>query len=249
MEDSKTIKFIVTASLTQDSERNIKLSEPLTYVSENIQVTISNHEEDSVKLLVTLEVETTDKDRAHFIAESELLRIANLLSWEKSVPIKGFRVGAMHYSTKPGNMNAVGFMETLTVSAKMSLNVTLGEQGIRMLEDKFSNAPTVPEEIQLMWREAVSESSKSMQFLLYYRILEYINGNKRKGADTYIKKVDPTVALEKGLKNEDVSVYTYLRDNIHAKNPSFPYKDIERYLPKLSSLVRTAIENTYSGNI
>jgi len=245
MVDNPTIKFIVSASLSQDPERNIKLGEPLVYQLENIKTTIINDEEKPTKLSLTLEIDTTDVERAKFIAESEVLRIANLLSWEKSVPIKNPKVGAMHYSTKPGNMDAVAFVDTLYINAKLSLNVTLNKQGIEILSEKLSNSSQIPEEIQLMWREAVSEESKSLQFLLYFRILEHINEGKRSKADGYIRQTDLSVPLEKGQYGEDISIYTYLRDNIHAKNPSFPYKDIERYLPKLSGVVRKAIEDTY----
>lgn len=245
MVDKPILKFIVSASLSQDPERNIKLGEPLVYQLENIKTTIINNEEEPTKLSLTLEIDTTDIERAKFIAESEVLRIANLLSWEKSVPIKNPKVGAMHYSTKPGNMNAVAFADTLYINAKLSLNVTLNKQGIEILSEKLSNSSQIPEEIQLMWREAISEESKSLQFLLYFRILEHINEGKRSKADGYIRQTDPSVPLEKGQYGEDISIYTYLRDNIHAKNPSFPYKDIERYLPKLSGAVRKAIEDTY----
>lgn len=243
MEGNEIIKFIVSASLTQDSERSIKLGEPLIYQVENIKTTIINNEEDGTKLSLTLEIDTTDKERAKFIAENEVIRIANLLSWERSVPIRNPRVGAMHYSTKPGNMNAVAFVETLHINARLSMNVILNKQGVQILSQKLSSDSQIPEELQLMWREAISEESKSLQFLLYFRILEHINGNKRSSADSYIKQVEPSVSLEKGLHGEDISIYTYLRDNIHAKNPSFPYKDIERYLPKLSGIVRKAIED------
>lgn len=244
MEGNEIIKFIVSASLDQDSERSIKLGEPLIYQVENIKTTIVNNEEDVTKLSLTLEIDTTDIERAKFIAENEVIRIANLLSWERSVPIRSPRVGAMHYSTKPGNMNAVAFVETLHINARLSMNVILNKQGVQILSEKLSSDSQIPEELQLMWREAISEESKSLQFLLYFRILEHINGNKRSGADSYIKHVEPTVPLEKGLHGEDISIYTYLRDNIHAKNPSFPYKDIERYLPKLSGIVRKAIEDS-----
>jgi hypothetical protein len=248
MEDKAIIKFIVSAALSQDPERSIKLSEPLVYQIENIKTTIINNPEDDSKLSLTLEIDTTDTERAKFIAENEVLRVANLLSWEKSIPLTNPRVGAMHYSTKPGNMNAIGFVETLHMSVRMSMNVTLNTQGIQMLSKKLADCSGVPDEVQLMWREAISESSKSLQFLLYFRILEYIQG-KRSKADVYIKEVEPTVRLEKGQYGEDISIYTYLRDNIHAKNPSFPYKDIERYLPKLSGIVRNAIESTYPSNL
>src|SRR5690606_17407937 len=186
MEGNEIIKFIVSASLDQDSERSIKLGEPLIYQVENIKTTIVNNEEDVTKLSLTLEIDTTDIERAKFIAENEVIRIANLLSWERSVPIRSPRVGAMHYSTKPGNMNAVAFVETLHINARLSMNVILNKQGVQILSEKLSSDSQIPEELQLMWREAISEESKSLQFLLYFRILEHINGNKRSGADSYI---------------------------------------------------------------
>lgn len=245
MEDNEIIKFIVSAALNQDPERSIKFGEPLVYQVENIKTTIINNKEDASKLSLTLEIDTTDVERAKFIADNEILRIANLLSWERSVPIINPRVGAIHYSTEPGNVNAVGFAATLYANVSISTNVILNKQSIQTLSDKLSANSTIPDDIQLMWREAISEQSKSLQFLLYFRILEHIHDGKRAKADSYIRQIEPTVLLEKGQFGEDISVYTYLRDNIHAKNPSFPYKDIERYLPKLSGIVRKAIEDMY----
>src|SRR5690606_6562707 len=116
--------------------RSIKFSEPLVYQSENIKTTITNNEEDATKLGLTLEIDTSDKERAKFIAENEVIRIANLLSWERSVPIKNPQIGAMHYSTKSGNTNTVVFIETLHVNATLSMNIILDKQGVQMLSEK-----------------------------------------------------------------------------------------------------------------
>lgn len=51
MEDKEIIKFIVSAAVSQDPERSIKLSEPLVYQVENIKTTIINNTEDDTNYL------------------------------------------------------------------------------------------------------------------------------------------------------------------------------------------------------
>ncbi len=100
------------------------------------------------------------------------------------------------------------------------------------------------QDVLMMWREAISADSIAIQFLLYYRILEHLNGSRKK-ADTYIISKDPNIELRKGQFGEDITLYTYLRDNIHAKTPKFPFMEIEKSLSPLSLLVSNAIKESF----
>jgi len=249
MEGNQISTFKLTASLKQSIDRKIKFNEPLSYEVDNIKATITNHKDDESKLSIALDIDTTDTERARFIAEGELLRIANILSWEKSIPITNPRILSIENSHTEGNTNIVVMTATYTIDTYVSLQVSLNSESVRLLSEKFNDGNQVPEDIQLMWREAISEPSKSLQFLLYFRILEKVKDND-KSVDAYIRFLQPDIELRKdGHGKKEVSLYKFLRDNIHAKNPSFPYQEIENCLTRLSDLVRNAVEAKYSSNL
>lgn len=234
--------FTISAVIKLDPDRGIVLSKPLEYSpSGEISVSTSNNKEDHNQLDVSFSIKTETSDQAQFVANNELLKLVNILSWERSLPIKKFRVTSVQYSTKKDNQNMIVLVDTIRLSDHVSLSVSLNKQGIKILTDKLSTYDELKEDVIMMWREAISEESKTLQFLLLFRILEYLNGG-REGADVYIRKKQPDVKLKKDRRGE-VSIYTYLRDNVHAKNPEFPFKEFKNLLPSLSSLVRGAVQN------
>lgn len=74
----------------------------------------------------------------------------------------------------------------------------------------------------LMYQQAVSENSSAMRYLLFYKLLETIcRGRKR--TEEFIKSQLPSIEICKDRRG-DVTVLTWVRDNIHSKNAGFPYK-------------------------
>ena len=97
-----------------------------------------------------------------------------------------------------------------------------------------------------MWREAASQDAPGLKFFLFYRTLEHICGGSRKSADKYILADFPETELAKDRDGKtDISIYTFLRDNVHAKSPSFPFEKIESMLPQLQNIVRKAIQSKW----
>ena len=243
------MEFFIDAVINMDPERGISFSVPLEYSnSDDVSVSISDNSEDKSKLNAKFKVRAESLEQAKFVTENELLKVANILSWEKAVPVKGFSINSSQYSSKEGNRNTVMFAKSITIDTYVSAFTTLKGDSVKKLATRFESYDSTAEDIMMMWREALSEDSESMKFLLYFRILEYIHGGKRIGADNYIRTKIPSVEIRKSGKgnNENVSVYTYLRDNIHAKNSSFPYKEIRKYLSSLNSLTREAIKEKHN---
>lgn len=99
-----------------------------------------------------------------------------------------------------------------------------------------------------MWQEAISNDSDELKYLLLYRILEKLIGG-RKEIDQWILSQEPQTKMIKNSrskKKKEVTIFTYLRDQIHPKQPDFPFDEIKNYLPKLQDLARKAISNKFS---
>jgi hypothetical protein len=101
------------------------------------------------------------------------------------------------------------------------------------------------EEMLFMWREAIEEERNGLRFFLLYRILEWLNGGIRKNADSWIKSKEPNVEIRKDNNNIDVTIYTFLRDNVHPKTTNFPYEDIDKHIARFEQLVKIAINEKF----
>jgi len=142
------------------------------------------------------------------------------------------------------NKHHVSITEGLIAKDDISLSTKLDSKDIDNLSDKFISYDDSAEDVLIMWREALAEKSEAWKFLLYFRLLEYLCGSRVK-ADQYIRRKKPDVKLEKGKNGEDISIYTYLRDNIHKKKqekPEFPYKEIQKQLSPFVAIVKNAVE-------
>jgi hypothetical protein len=95
-----------------------------------------------------------------------------------------------------------------------------------------------------MWKDAISEVSKGLKFFLLYRLLEKIF-HKRTAVDKWIMSEYPTTQKAKGQYGEDITIFTFLRDNIHAKSVDFPFHKIEENLSQLQNITQKAIQDKY----
>lgn len=102
-----------------------------------------------------------------------------------------------------------------------------------------------------MWKDALGQETDALKFLLLFRLLEWIHrgegiGKERKAVDRWIRLTDPKLPLEKDKNGKsDISVLTFLRDNIHAKSIDFPFSQISSHLPRLQALVKLCIKEKY----
>lgn len=76
---------------------------------------------------------------------------------------------------------------------------------------------------------------------MLYLLLEKILG--KNNVESWIKDQELNVRMEKNPRNNrPETIYTYLRNHIHARTIEFPYKEISRHVNKLQDLVSKAIE-------
>ena len=123
----------------------------------------------------------------------------------------------------------------------MGIRKTLSGESINRLKEFLKEPLSFQiEECLMMYRQALSEESIGLKFLLLYRIIEKIIRGRK--IDQWIESVEPNVKKVKNRNTKDITIYTYLRHNIHPKQPQFPYKEISKYVSKLVDITKKAIE-------
>jgi hypothetical protein len=179
------------------------------------------------------------------LAENELTRIASILCWEKGFQIKEQKITSIEYSNVEGNQNAIVIADMLYLKDHLSMKLTMGEETSNELTQKLLSPLESQEfDLLLMWKEAISQDSPSLEFLLHYRILEHLCSGK---VDDYIKQQNPKVEMVQD--RGPITVFRYLRDNIHSKKPQFPFKKMKELLPSLRKLSEVAIKTIVLKNL
>ena len=236
------IEFEIDGYLYFTGEWQLRLEDDLVYqVPSDLLVTIRNGPEDN-RLDISLKVLADDKDSAVIRAENELERISNLVSWFYDVPITNWKINRIW--EKKGSQ--IWRIHSLPVSAIPSKVKTLGEREIENLKRGLTkNYPDDFEEILMMWRQALTEESKGLKFFLFYRILEKLCGDRSR-VDEFVRSQINNVKEMDNRQGRKVTIFTYLRDNIHPKRPEFPYREIGQCLPQPQHLVRKKIEEVFS---
>lgn len=238
--------FLISATIEAGLDPAVFFPESIKYDTDDVSVVITNDENGNKPLFhIKLSILCDTLETAKSVTESELTKIANTLSWEQGLKIKGFDVISAEYIGEKGERNIVVLPGALRFNVTIGTARIAGKEGSEKISKKLSSLfdPNF-QYVLIMWREAISADSIAIQFLLYYRILEHLSGSRTK-ADAYIISKNPSVELRKGQFGEDVSLYTYLRDNIHAKKPEFPFTEIEQSLSSLSLLVSDAIKESF----
>jgi len=233
------------------NEPHLIISAPISYKSPlGIDVEVKKHDKDENTFVVVMKHVVTDLDSASYETEQELLRLANLLSWHQNVIVTNHKVTGYQYSEVQGHTNALILAGTAHVSASLSLTKTIGPESLRSFTEMMSMTyAEKTEEILLMWRDALREESPFGRLLLMFQILEKLSGS-RTGADRLIRELRPDVELRMSGKKQDeeVSVYTYLRDCVHAKpeNQRFPFSQFESRLSSFQQILRDALNDYFS---
>lgn len=193
--------------------------------------------------------ESDNLETAKFQTEKELLRLVDLLSWKHNIVITKYRTTGFQHSETIGRTHALMLAETLQVTTSLSTLTTIGAEGVQqlrlILEKEYSEGA---EGVLLKWKDAVGEESDVARLLLLFQILETLLGS-RKAVDRWIRETDANVPLRMTGQdcNEEVSIYTYLRDCIHAKpeNPQFPFREFEQNVNNLQTLVRRGVVENF----
>jgi len=242
------IKYEISGQLYFAEESQLSLENHLSYQTEDdLEVLIKNSSENNC-LDVILKVISENRELAVIRAENELERISNLISWFQNIPIIKWKINGITFSEKKSSQNVVVITETATLSEKLYIKKTLSNESIKNFKKRLTKSYNNDfEEILIMWRQALAEESKGLKFFLFYRILERLCGN-RANVDKFIEsKINSVEKRSDGRnKNKQVTIFTFLRDNIHAKGSSFPYKEIEKHLPQIQDLAKRKIEEDFS---
>lgn len=228
-----------------------KLKETLNFCSPSgARVALSSTEDNDLSVQITLEAENVEDAKG--IAEIELDRIANLLSYSREVPIKGSRTKGVAYERLDAEGEPIMTMEGVVrlhaeVSTVMEFGAKSAEQLGRLLEKEY--LPDFHDVIS-MYRQAISIEEQALKYILLYRLMEFLFKNDTKALTDWIKKKEPSVTMHPPDKyrNYHYTHYTYLRDNIHAKTKVFPHTQIINVLPQFQDLVKRAIKEKFEGS-
>jgi len=222
-------------------ENKIGFKKPLFFTSPinkiNTKVEIRANDD----LVVGMEIEAENFERAQKMAELELARVSSLLSWFENIGIEKYWITGHSIPNDKGGYTVIS---KLTISRSIDDKKTLNIKSVKELEKNMNvdHANDVSD-ILLMWTEALTQNSTGMRFFLFYRILEKLidpNNSMQSTTktDTWLKSNYPKLPLE-GKR----SILTFLRDNIHAKSPNFPFEKIDQYINNLQEIARKAIED------
>jgi hypothetical protein len=243
------IKYVINGQLYFGEEYQIALKTSLSYkkIEKDIETSIKNGSENKF-LDVILKLVSDSEESAIILAENEFERLSNLISWFHNIPVVRWKINGITSLRDESSQNIVFMRGIGTLSAKATIMKTLGDESIKNLEKQLVKSYTSDfEEILIMWRQALAEESRGLKFFLLYQILEKLCGN-RSNVDKFIKSKITNIEIRNDERGNEVTIYTFLRDNIHPKTPKFPYNEIEKYLPQLQDLVGKKIKEDFSSD-
>jgi hypothetical protein len=235
------IKFYPTVKLKLDT--TLGFSSP-----SGTRITLNSTNDNDLVVEITLEVDS--EAAAKEMAEIELNRISNLLSYFYDIQISGSSITGMgSVSLTPEGKHITTGEVTIGVDVILSLVKDLEPKSVEKLGHHLETEyPADFEDIASMWREAISTESPALKYLLLYRLMEFLFKSDTKTLTDWIKAKEPSVQIIHDRQRGDTTIYTHLRDNIHPKQKKFPLDDINNLLPKLQSLVKDAIEEKFGYN-
>ena len=243
------MEYTINGVITLSPVSKLRLSSEVDFISPSKANVVLSSESDE-KLSVLIKLEADNDATAQELAQLELSRICNMLSFHHNTGISKSRISEMSsISTSKGHTD-VSAIVTVRLKATANAVVTLGNKSLEKLASNLQQDYSADcEEVIYIWREAISRESSVERFFPLYRLMEYLLGNT-KNLEGWIKRQDPSVQLfpENEFRTYKHTVYTYLRDNIHYKKERklFPLKEIQDNLPKFQTLVQQAIKEKYN---
>ncbi len=236
-----TIKFCPTIKIKLD--RTLSFSSPYGAL-----VTLNSTNDKDLTVGIALEADSRADTKA--MAEIELNRISDLLSYFHDIPISGSRVtGMMSVSVTPEGKHIRTGEAIIWTDAILSRVKDLGPEDNEELGHHLEKEyPSDFEDIVYMWREAISTESPALKYLLLYRLVEFLFKTKPKALTDWIRAKEPSVQIFHDRQMGNITTYTYLRNNIHRKQEKFPLREINDALPRFQNLVKQAIEEKFGYN-
>lgn len=235
---SGIIRFYPTAKLKLDT--TVDVSSP-----SGARIALNSTDDSDLAIVVILEAKTDTA--AKEAAEIELRRICDLLSYFHDIPILESRITGMVSAVVTPEGKYITVTEEIRLKDTVSVIQGLGPEStgklVSYLENEYS--PSF-EDVISMWREAISTEASALKYLLLYRLMEFLFRSDTKTLTDWIKRKEPNVQLLSDRQRGEITVYTYLRDNIHPKQKGFPAEQIGNFLPRLQDLSKRAIKEKFS---
>jgi hypothetical protein len=244
------MEYTVNGIIKLSPGSKLRLSSDVNFNSpSNASIVLSSKSDDQLTVLIKL---AADNDTtAQELAQLELSRICNVLSFYHNVSISKSRVTGMGYTkTTSGGSTEVATIVTFGLNMTADVVLSLGNKSITKLVSNLGQDFSADcEEVFYMWREAISSESPVEKFFSLYRLMEYLFRDA-KSIDEWIRSKDSSVQLFPSNKYREYehTVYTYLRDNIHYKKEKrfFPIREIRDNLEEFQALVRQAIREKFN---
>jgi len=234
-------EYQLSGEIILDKNRSIELDHAFTISSYSDEIRNINVKSSTDKILVEYIILSDSDQEAESIASLHLSFLANRISFQHNIPIKNTEITGVSYQELNGPNKKMVIRESITLKSTLGIRKTLSGESINRLKEFLKEPLSFQiEEYLMMYRQALSEESIGLKFLLLYRIIEKIIGGRK--IDQWIESVEPNVKKVKNRNTKDITIYTYLRHNIHPKQPQFPYKEISNYVSKLVDITKKAIE-------
>jgi hypothetical protein len=247
---SKEMEYAINGIIVLSPGSELRLSSEVNFIAPSkASVVLSSMSDDKLSVLIKLEADSDTS--AQELAQLELTRICNVMSFYRNISISKCGVTGMRYTktTSKGNTDVV-VMVKVGLHATASAVVTLGNKSLATLVSNLKQDYSVDcAEVISIWREAFSRESSVERFFSLYRLMEYLFCDTE-SIDEWIRRKDSSVQLfaQNKYRKYDHTIYTYLRDNIHYKKERilFPIKEIQDNLQQFQTLVQQAIKEKFS---
>jgi len=244
------MKYTANGIITLSPASKRRLSSDVSFISPSkAEVTLSSKSDEELSVLIKLEAD--DDTSAAELAQLELSRICNVLSFSHNIRVSKSRIsGVSCISTSTGHID-VSARFTVGLKATASAVVILGNKSlsklVSCLQQDYSDDF---EEVIDIWREAFSRESSVERFFSLYRLMELLFDKNTRNLDEWIKKQDASVQLVPAneFRKYEHTIYTFLRDNVHPKKEKkiFPIKEIQDNIEKFQTLVQLRIKEKYN---
>ena len=240
------MEYTVNGVISLSGDSRLKLSSEVDFVSAS-KASVSLSSESADRLSVLIRLEADNDATAQELAQLELNRICNLLSFHNNIGIsKSGITGMSHIVASEGQTN-VFCRSTVNIGCSLNVVLTLGDTALAKLASHMRQDYSSDfDEVILMWREAISNESSALRYLLLYRLLEFLFESDTEALTSWIINKDPNVQLVNDRKRGRITIYTSLRDHIHPKGRVFPMKDIQGNVAELQTLVHQRIGEKFS---
>ena len=242
------MKYTADGIITFAPTSKLRLSSGLNFISPSeANITLLSESDD--KLSVSIKLQAEEDNTAKELAQLELSRICDILSFFHNTPIVESRVTGIKYQKLiPQGKHIVVGEAMVGIDAILSLVKILDEKSLEGLNSDLGREYN-PEfrEVIYIWRETLRSESATEQFYSLYRLMEKLFGNSKK-MDEWIRQ-DQKVQLIRAnrFRKYEHTIYTFLRDNIHYKpeRKTLPIKEIQENLSSFQSLVQQAIKEKF----